>query len=124
MRASEIKIQKAISDGLLKPFSTDGPSDFGLHKVITWMSALGFSTKGFSELVQELAHKHDKQHWLGDWSGVTREKSNQQFRDGLAKKYPKLSKVYWLGVAMFSHQALPFPWRWGYGWKYLKAPNE
>lgn len=122
IKFSQQRIEKEIAEGNLRPFTTDGPSDFGLHKAITWMSNLGFDTKEFSKVVKSLALVHDNQHWLGDGSGVTRAMSNAQFRDGMAKQFPSLSKIYWLGVALGSSGKLPTPWRWGYGWKYLKAP--
>jgi hypothetical protein len=124
----------AIKQGWLNEFTEDGPSDYGVHHGIV---ALGWLVRPFrpknkwrrfNHLTKEIFFRHDCDHWLGEWSGLTREQSNELMGRRLNIHFPEFSSFYEGGTNSFSW--LPHPkWGWRYGWTkklhdYVKEHGE
>jgi len=115
------EIDAAIKQGWLNEFTEDGPSDYGLHHGIV---ALGWLVRPFrrnnkwrlfNKLTRHIFLNHDWDHWLGEWSGLTREQSNEKLGTNLARDFPEFRSFYQGGTDSFSW--LPHPkWGWRYGW--------
>jgi hypothetical protein len=92
----------------IKPFWTDGPSDFWARNLI------GLVYPEFKALVERAAYEHDLAYWVGGTESERLE-ADTRFRDALCPDvYPKLAKLYYDGVRKFGR--VPAWWRWGYGW--------
>lgn len=104
-----------IDNGELLPFIWDGPSDFyfGRHAI---GAMYGRRWPAFVRAITKRSFRHDVEHWLGDWSGTTRNASNAVFRDGLAEDgFPLGALLAFKMVDRFSNVE-GASWRWGFGW--------
>lgn len=61
---------------------------------------------------------HDARYWCGG-GAEARVAADTALAGCLAQRgHPGLGDVMQLGVRIFGHPWLPFPWRWGYGWNW------
>jgi hypothetical protein len=65
--------------------------------------------------------EHDRQYWPGG-TAAERRAADALLRTCVAARgYPVWAVLMWAGVRIAGHPLLPFPWRWGYGWKYPRG---
>ena len=93
----------------LAPFTTDGCSMFpdgsGKDKEL-WLSC---------------CEDHDLSYWRGG-SEVQRRVADESLEQCVtAKGFPKLAALMFVGVLVGGSPFLPTPFRWGYGWPYLRG---
>lgn len=61
---------------------------------------------------------HDKYYWRGGSREKRKEADIGLMRCVAANGHPIVAFLMYLGVRIGGHPIFPFPWRWGYGWKY------
>lgn len=111
--ATQIFLKDIMTD---YPFTTDGCSGG-----MSWLWKKVFKEDPPWE---RRCIEHDEKYWLG---GSRRDRA---LADGelavhvSAMGYPTLSILMWIAVRIGGHPLLPFPWRWGYGWKYPRGYQE
>ena len=67
---------------------------------------------------ERLCIDHDKDYWRGG-TAEDRQWADAGLLIGIAPKgYPFIAILMWLAVRIGGHPLLPFPWRWGYGWRW------
>lgn len=128
------QIDLAIKQGWLNEFTEDGPSDYGVHHAIAALGWIGRVFKPnnkwhqFKKLTAWIFIAHDWDHWLGEFSGLTRLESNEAMGSQLEKDFPEFRSFYQGGTDSFSW--MPHPkWGWRYGWtaklnNYVKLHGE
>ena len=84
----------------MKDFTTDGCS--------LWLN--GILGKDFTDACIE----HDISYWKG-CSLEERTKADIELKNRVNEKIPLLGDIMYLGVRVFGHPSLNFPWSWGYG---------
>jgi hypothetical protein len=95
------------------PFTTDGCSG--------GMTALWRLFAGRDPPWNGCCVDHDKLYWPG---GTAEERRNADARLRACvtgQGYPTWAWLMWAAVRIGGHPLLPFPWRWGYGWKYPRG---
>lgn len=98
-----------MSDANLKPFVSDGCSGG-----MSW--AWRFFT-GKPPPWEDDCIEHDRAYWAG---GTYRDRLTADRKllwRVTAKGYPRLAWLMYQGVRLGGAAILPFPWRWGYGWR-------
>lgn len=67
---------------------------------------------------------HDCLYYTGG-SRAERRAADIELMICVAKRgHPIVAFIMWLGVRIGGHPWLPFPWRWGYGWKYPRGYSK
>lgn len=128
-RLSDERIAEETARGNLAPFKSDDCSDFGLCTLLEKV------IPGFKAAMSPHCREHDQDYHLGNASGKTRWKADADFHRAARKTFLAMAKTvwqriefeticaaYWAGVRAGGSGLLPTPFRWGYGWKYLRAP--
>lgn len=110
------QIIRGTQNGWLWPFKSDGPSDFGLHWIISGIGYVTFSPwRNFWKKVRPAAYEHDKDFHLGELSGKTFEQANSDFEKKLWE-FPYWQQKYRRGVDVGGVPDTGLPWRWRFGW--------
>lgn len=92
------------------PYTTDGCSG--------GMSALWRLACGTPPPWEQRCIEHDRSYWRGG-TACDRRRADAILLSQVARKgYPVVAIIMWSAVRLGGHPLLPFPWRWGYGWKY------
>ena len=98
------------------PFTTDGCS-FGM--TAAWEIVLKKPPPW-----NDLCIEHDKVYWRGG-SAQKRLKADNQLRASISSRgYPVTASFMWVAVRVGGHPLLPFPWRWGYGWRWPRGYTD
>ncbi len=92
------------------PFTTDGCSG-GIYRTIMrrnppWLGC---------------CVNHDQIYWEGGPAQWRRNADLGLYRCVRNNGHPIIACLMWLAVRVGGHPLLPFPWRWGYGWKYPRC---
>lgn len=94
----------------LKPFVTDGCSGgmswfwkHVLHKKLPWERACVV---------------HDKRYWIGGTREMRRKADCELMGHVAISGHPVWAVLMYIAVRIGGSPWLPFPWRWGFGWKY------
>lgn len=96
----------------LKPFKSDG------------CSAFPDGTLKQQELWLHCCRAHDFDYWQGG-TIVQRVASDKRLQQCVAKVgYPNVAKLMLAGVRVGGMPYLPTPYRWGYGWPFLRLYSE
>jgi hypothetical protein len=104
------------------PFTTDGCSGLFMRAVHWHWRTLGFF--GLAERVRALCVEHDKSYWAGG-TRSERVAADAKLVAGVAALgEPFLARLMFIGVSIGGHPLLPFPWRWGYGWRWPHKYNK
>lgn len=120
-RISAARCAQLISEGRLKPFVSDGPSDYGARFLLCVV--YGNKAGSFLRSIEHHAIRHDVEHWLGESSGITRDQSNAAFRDGIQRDgFLFGANVSYSFIDRFSGSKTA-PWRWGFGWTGLDSTH-
>jgi len=99
----------AESTMILKPFTTDGCS---------WFPDGTFENH---QLWRECCIEHDKAYWRGG-TYKERQAADQQLAECVASNgKPNLGTLMQAGVRVGGSPFWPTPFRWGYGWPYLRG---
>lgn len=96
-----------VKNRMQKPFVSDGCSGNIFRKIFRrdppW---LGCCTE------------HDRAYWMGG-SRAARALADRKLMACVALNgHPVVAFAMWLGVRIGGHPLLPFPWRWGFGWRW------
>ena len=68
--------------------------------------------------------EHDRAYWQGG-TRVQRRQADRALKQCVREHgYKGQSGVMHAAVRIFGSPFLPFPWRWGYGWRYFHAYHE
>ena len=98
-----------IYAGELAPFSSDGcslfPDGIGENSAL-WLSCCA---------------DHDLSYWRGGTRAERRVADDALEQCVAAKGYPKVAALMSVGVFVGGTPFLPTPFRWGYGWPYLRG---
>lgn len=101
------------------PFTTDGCSGLFMGLVHRYWRATG--RKSLSDKVTDLCVTHDKAYHKGG-RAADRVRADCVLMTGVADLgHPFLARLMVIGVGIGGVWWLPFPWRWGYGWKYPRG---
>lgn len=92
------------------PFTTDGCSG--------GMSALWQLVFRRSPPWEDLCITHDKAYWLGGSRQERLEADRKLLIGVIDNGYPLIGFLMYYAVRFGGHPALPFSWRWCYGWKW------
>ena len=92
------------------PFKTDGCSA-GMSTA--WRLLFGHPPPWEGHCVA-----HDERYWAGGTAAARRHADAILFADMARMGHPVWARIMWLAVRAGGHPLLPFPWRWGYGWKF------
>lgn len=104
------------------PFTTDGCSGLFMRAVHAWWRATG--RRVLSEEVTALCVTHDHAYHPGG-TAAQRLLADATLAAGVAAcGKPFLARLMFLGVWIGGHPLLPFPWRWGYGWRWPRGYAE
>jgi hypothetical protein len=87
-----------------------------------WWRATG--RKDISKQVRNACITHDKAYWEGGSAWQRTIADANLSRDISSLNYPFLARLIFIGVSIGGHPLLPFPWRWGYGWKYPRGYSK
>jgi hypothetical protein len=103
-----------IRDGVMKPFVSDGPSDYGARYLLALMYPLRY--RSCIKAIEEGAGPHDIEFYFGNESGTSFAQSNQRFGN-----YIREAGFEWAGdicqEQVTKHGMNPDkPYRWGFGW--------
>ena len=100
---------KHDSETTIEPFSSDGCSSFPdgtLSKPDAW---------------QHCCYDHDKSYWPGG-TRIQRLSADRELASCVALAgYPLTSKLMYAGVRVGGTPYLPTPFRWGFGWPWLRG---
>lgn len=92
----------------IKPFTSDGCSIFP------------DGTFEHKELWLACCTAHDYAYWKGG-TAAEKENADEELRQCVAKVgQPKIAELMLAGVKVGGNPYLPTPFRWGYGWPYLR----
>jgi hypothetical protein len=101
------------------PFTTDGCSGLFMRVVHSYWRHTG--RRKLSDDVTALCVIHDHTYHPGG-TAVQRAIADAILMSGIAKLgQPFLSRWMVFGLGFGGHPLLPFPWRWGYGWRYPRG---
>lgn len=93
----------------LKPFTTDGCSSFPdgtLNQQTLWL---------------ECCIRHDLAYWKGG-TFAERKQADQELKLCVSNiGEPEIAEIMQAGVRVGGTPYLPTPYRWGYGWSYLRG---
>jgi hypothetical protein len=92
------------------PFTTDGCSG--------GMTALWRMVYRRDPPWNDLCIEHDKAYWVGGSVHDRREADRRLMAGVTLNGHPVFAFAMWCAVRIGGHPLLPFPWRWGYGWKW------
>lgn len=100
-------------------FTTDGCSGLFMKAVHTYWKLTG--RLDFAEKVTGLCAIHDTAYWAGGTRLERIEADLILIRGVAALKRPFLARMMFIGIGIGGSPYLPFPWRWGYGFKYPRG---
>lgn len=95
------------------PFTTDGCSGG-----MTWLWKLAFDS---DPPWNDKCVEHDKLYWAGGTPKERWQADNKLLNDVTEVGYPIVALLMWIAVRFGGHPLLPFPWRWGYGYKWPRG---
>jgi hypothetical protein len=85
-----------------------------------------FTTDGcslwFNKYFLNICIEHDMAYWKGG-SSAERKIADIELKEKANQIMPFIGNIIYLGVRIFGHPLMPVPWRWGYGFEYLKYNN-
>ncbi len=71
---------------------------------------------------RECCVAHDMDYWCAN-AQTTRREADRAFMTCVTSHSNAFNgRLTYLGVRVLGHDALPFPWRWGYGYPWLETP--
>ena len=95
------------------PFTTDGCSGR------IWLTLTGREGPWRGCCVE-----HDKAYWQGG-TRAARAQADIALMACVARNgHPVIAFAMWAAVRIGGHPLWPFPWRWGYGWKYPRGYRD
>jgi len=67
---------------------------------------------------------HDRAYHAGGTRAARLLADRELMQSVSAKGHPYFGILMFLMVRLGGHPLLPFPWRWGYGWKFPRAYSK